>query len=212
MAARFLRSLLGTRPVSSVATSPAAGRASPYVTEERQRPARGRADERASRGLRETVLVDDDNEIDADAAFRHVMAASAQRILAGEEKPYDVGLGIMGELLPLLKDASYAGAAYYMWGFLTDGVDGAAILCTRSIRMADRGTGAPGRRRVASAGSNLRGHATLLRSLARLARLPRHVIAPLTAGGAGTSGPVAAVPFGTETEIGSSQITVDVIS
>jgi Bacterial low temperature requirement A protein (LtrA) len=68
--------------------------------------------------------VDDDNEVDADAAFRHVMAASAQRIFAGEEKPYDVGLGIMGELLSLLKAASYAGAAYYMWGFLTDGVDG----------------------------------------------------------------------------------------
>jgi hypothetical protein len=68
--------------------------------------------------------VDGDTKVDADATFRRVMTTSAQRILAGDEKPYDVALGIMGELLPLLEDASYAGAAYNMWGFLTDGIDG----------------------------------------------------------------------------------------
>lgn len=42
----------------------------------------------------------------------------------GDERPYDVGISLMGQLGPVLTEADYAGAAYSMWGFLTDGIDG----------------------------------------------------------------------------------------
>jgi hypothetical protein len=52
------------------------------------------------------------------------MTSSAERIMSGDERPYDVGIGLMGELIPMLTKADLAGVAYRMWGFLTDGIDG----------------------------------------------------------------------------------------
>lgn len=63
---------------------------------------------------------------DAEAEFLRVMTSSAERIMSGEERPYDVGIGLMGELMPMLTEADFAGVAYRMWGFLTDGIDGPA--------------------------------------------------------------------------------------
>jgi hypothetical protein len=60
----------------------------------------------------------------ADAEFRRVMTNSAKRLLSGDQRPYEVGIRLMGELVPMLSEAEFAGAAYHMWGFLTDGIDG----------------------------------------------------------------------------------------
>jgi len=51
------------------------------------------------------------------------MTGTARRILRGDDSPYDVGMGLMSDLIPVL-EADFAGAAYAMWGFLTDGMDG----------------------------------------------------------------------------------------
>ena len=61
---------------------------------------------------------------DAEAKFRRIMTNSAKRVLSGDERPYDVGISLMGELGALPTEADFAGSAYRMWGFLTDGIDG----------------------------------------------------------------------------------------
>jgi hypothetical protein len=65
-----------------------------------------------------------DTDREANAEFLRIMSTSTQRMLAGEERPYDVGMRLLGDLGPVLTTADYAGAAYSVWGFLTDGIDG----------------------------------------------------------------------------------------
>lgn len=64
------------------------------------------------------------HDSDAEAEFRRVMTSSAKRIMSGGERPYDAGIDLMGQLIPILTEADFAGVAYRMWGFLTDGIDG----------------------------------------------------------------------------------------
>jgi hypothetical protein len=65
---------------------------------------------------------------DANVEFMRVMRAGAERIVSGDERPYDVGMSLMADLNSLFTaegpDPDYAGRAYNVWGFLTDGVDG----------------------------------------------------------------------------------------
>jgi hypothetical protein len=44
--------------------------------------------------------------------------------MSGDERPYDVGIGLTGELGSMLTEVEFAGVAYRMWGFLTDGIGG----------------------------------------------------------------------------------------
>ena len=67
-------------------------------------------------------MVDElDGEVDGE--FLRRMNAIAQQIAAGREGPYDLGMRLMGEMVDLYPD-QYALAACWMWGFLTDGIDG----------------------------------------------------------------------------------------
>jgi hypothetical protein len=61
-----------------------------------------------------------------DARFRQIMTDAAHRILHGDDIPYSLGMDLMAGLGPVLDGADFAGAAYCMWGFLTDGIDGPA--------------------------------------------------------------------------------------
>jgi hypothetical protein len=63
---------------------------------------------------------------DADARFCEIVNDAARRILRGDDSPYDVGMHLMSDLVPVLQSADFAGTAYAMWGFLTDGIDGPA--------------------------------------------------------------------------------------
>ena len=52
------------------------------------------------------------------------MTASARRLTGGAVAPYEEGMRLMSELTPLLAEADHSGAAYKVWGELTDGIDG----------------------------------------------------------------------------------------
>ena len=52
------------------------------------------------------------------------MTARATAMLAGDQRPYEVAMRLLGDLGPVLQEADYAGAASYEWGCLTDGIDG----------------------------------------------------------------------------------------
>ncbi|GAA1380582.1 hypothetical protein GCM10009661_55620 [Catellatospora chokoriensis] len=60
---------------------------------------------------------------DAETRFRRIMTDAARRIPRGDDPPYSLGMDLMGNLMPVC-DADFAGAAYEMWGGLTDGIDG----------------------------------------------------------------------------------------
>lgn len=59
----------------------------------------------------------------ADLRFRQIMTDAARRILTSES-PYDLAIGLMGDLSEVLTTADFSGGAYAMWGWLTDGLDG----------------------------------------------------------------------------------------
>lgn len=61
-----------------------------------------------------------------DQRFRRIMTEAAHRILAGTKSPYEIGIELLGDLAgpELLDKSDFAGAAYMMWGSLTDGIDG----------------------------------------------------------------------------------------
>jgi hypothetical protein len=59
-----------------------------------------------------------------DERFKQIMTASARRMISTGDSPYDEGMRLMGELGQVLGEADFAGAAYEIWGFLTDGIDG----------------------------------------------------------------------------------------
>lgn len=59
-----------------------------------------------------------------DAKFMQMMTASARRLADGTVAPYEEGIRLMGELVPILTEVDYAGAAYEVWAWLTDGIDG----------------------------------------------------------------------------------------
>jgi hypothetical protein len=61
---------------------------------------------------------------DPDARFMQVMTASARSLAYGSEAPYEAGIRLTSDLQPLLAEADYAGAAYEVWAWLTDGIDG----------------------------------------------------------------------------------------
>jgi hypothetical protein len=59
-----------------------------------------------------------------DLRFRQIMNDAARRI-AVSESPYDLAIGLMGDLArEVLTTADFSGGAYAMWGWLTDGLDG----------------------------------------------------------------------------------------
>lgn len=59
----------------------------------------------------------------ADLRFRQIMTDAARRILTSDS-PYDLAIGLMGDLGEVLTTADFSGGAYAMWGWLTDGLDG----------------------------------------------------------------------------------------
>lgn len=61
---------------------------------------------------------------DLDARFMQIMTASARRVAGGTVAPYEEGIRLMGQLVPFLPEVENAGAAYVVWGDLTDGIDG----------------------------------------------------------------------------------------
>jgi hypothetical protein len=61
---------------------------------------------------------------DANAEFMRIMTASAEAMLTEAVRPYEVAMRLLGALGPVLSEADFAGSAYYVWGFLTDGIDG----------------------------------------------------------------------------------------
>jgi hypothetical protein len=66
-----------------------------------------------------TTASEDPNE-----RFMQAMTASARRLTGGAVAPYEEGMRLMSELTPLLAEAACSGAAYRVWGELTDGIDG----------------------------------------------------------------------------------------
>jgi hypothetical protein len=66
-----------------------------------------------------TTATEDPNE-----QFTQAMTASARRLAGGAVAPDEEGMRLMSELTPLLAEAAYSGAAYKVWGELTDGIDG----------------------------------------------------------------------------------------
>lgn len=70
------------------------------------------------------MVIGADN-VKADAELLRLLNLGAQRILAGDERPYDAGMALMGVLTaPMVNGAEFGGAAHTMWAELTDGIDG----------------------------------------------------------------------------------------
>ncbi len=49
---------------------------------------------------------------DPDARFIQIMTASARRLADGSVAPYEEGIRLMGQLIPILPEVDYAGTAY----------------------------------------------------------------------------------------------------
>lgn len=65
-----------------------------------------------------------DNLSPADLRFRQIMTDAA-RLIVDSESPYDLAIGLMGDLAGEgVTAADLSGGAFAMWGWLTDGIDG----------------------------------------------------------------------------------------
>lgn len=60
---------------------------------------------------------------ESDAALVRVLTEVAEKVIAPEERPYDIAIDAMGAIGGVLTEARHAGVAYMLWAEISDLLD-----------------------------------------------------------------------------------------